>query len=84
MTGRTLAWLTFATTALFAAFRGPAAYVPHLAAELTMLAWSRGLSVRGAWQSLRIRLGQRRMRRRARHLQVVKKNGKGGPPRWLN
>lgn len=84
VSGRGLAWLTVGMTVLFAAFTGLATYLPHLAAEGLMLAWSRGLSLRGAWQGLRIRMGQRRMRRRARHLQVVKHRGKDEPPRWMN
>ncbi len=84
VSGRGLAWLTVGMTVLFAIFGGFAAYLPHLAAEGMMAAWARGLSPRGAWQGFRIRMGQRRMRRRARHLQVVKRGGKDEPPRWLN
>jgi membrane associated rhomboid family serine protease len=85
MSGRALVWITIGGTLFFAAFsRDFSPYVPHLAAEGLMLLWFRGLSPRGAWQSLRIWLGERRLRRRAKHLRVIKKDGKGGPPRWLN
>ena len=39
MTGRHMVWLTFGLTVLFALFRGPAAFVPHFAAELLVFAW---------------------------------------------
>jgi membrane associated rhomboid family serine protease len=39
LTGRHLVWLTLAMTALFALFHGLAAFVPHVAAELLVLAW---------------------------------------------
>jgi membrane associated rhomboid family serine protease len=39
LTGRQLVWITLAGTVLYALFRGLALYVPHLAAELLMLAW---------------------------------------------
>ncbi len=84
LSGRGLVWVTVAGTLFFAAFGGLGAYVPHLAAEGLVMLWFRGLSPRGAWQSLRIRLGERRLRRRARHLRVIRKNGKGEPPNWLN
>lgn len=84
LTGRGLVWITIGGTVFFGAFYGMRSMVPHLVAEGLMLLWFRGLSPRGAWQSLRIWLGERRMRRRARHLRVVKKNGKGDPPQWLN
>jgi membrane associated rhomboid family serine protease len=84
VSGRGLVWLTVGGTLFFAVFGGLSAYVPHLAAQGLVLLWFRGLSPRGAWQSARIWLGERRLRRRAKHLRVVRKNGKGEPPRWLN
>ncbi|HEY7726662.1 MAG TPA: rhomboid family intramembrane serine protease [Anaeromyxobacteraceae bacterium] len=83
ISGRQLVWITPAGTLLLAAFSGVRAFVPHLIAQALVVLWFRGLSPRGAWQRLRIWLGERRMRRRARHLKVVRKNGEG-PPRWLN
>jgi len=84
LTGRGLVWITIGGTLFFGAFYGMRSMAAHLAAEGLMLLWFRGLSPRGAWQSLRIWLGERRMRRRAKHLRGVKKNGKSDPPQWLN
>jgi membrane associated rhomboid family serine protease len=39
LTGRQLVWITLIGTLLYALFRGLAGYVPHMAAELLMLAW---------------------------------------------
>jgi hypothetical protein len=39
MTGRQIVWITLAGTVLYALFRGLPAFVPHLSAELLMLAW---------------------------------------------
>jgi membrane associated rhomboid family serine protease len=41
LTGRQLVWITVGVTLLYALFRGLAAYVPHLFAELLVLAWMR-------------------------------------------
>jgi membrane associated rhomboid family serine protease len=81
ISGRALLWLTLGGTLLYGAFGRLHAYVPHLAAQLAMLAYARGWSLRGFWQTLRIRQYERRARRRASHLKVVKKED---PPRWLN
>ena len=81
MTGRVLVYVTFGGTLLYAAFGGLASYVPHLAAQLLMAGYARGWSLRGLWQTMRIRNYERRARRRARHLKVVKKQE---PPRWMN
>jgi membrane associated rhomboid family serine protease len=83
VSGRQLVWITPAGTLLLAAFSGLRAFVPHLVAQVLVVLWFRGLSPRGAWQRLRIWMGERRMRRRASHLKVVRKNGEE-PPRWLN
>ncbi len=81
MTGKTLVYVTFGGTLLYAAFGGLATYVPHLTAQLLTVGYARGWSLRGFWQSVRIRGYERRARRRARHLKVVKKQA---PPRWMN
>jgi membrane associated rhomboid family serine protease len=81
MSGRTLLWVTLGGTLFFAAFTSLPAFVPELSAELVMVAYARGYSLRGFWQSLRIKSYERRARRRASHLKVVKKED---PPRWLN
>jgi membrane associated rhomboid family serine protease len=39
LTGRQLVWITLLGTVLYGLFRGLALYVPHLAAELLVLAW---------------------------------------------
>jgi membrane associated rhomboid family serine protease len=80
ITGRTLLWVTIGGSLLFAAFDGIYRYVPELTAELLMIAYARGWSLRGFWQSLRIKNYERRARRRASHLKVVKKD----PPHWMN
>jgi membrane associated rhomboid family serine protease len=93
MTGRTFALLITGATVLFAvaAFRdglgpGPAAFIPHLAA--VGLAWIhvRGVSVgtgRG-WRQAKRWWREREMKRRTRHLKVVRKNGSDGRSDWLN
>ena len=80
VSGRALLWLTLGGTLLYAVFGHLHAYVPHLTAQLLMIAYARGWSLRGFWQSLRIKQYERRARRRASHLKVVKKD----PPRWMN
>jgi len=79
VSGRALLWLTIGGTVLWAAFSGFYAFVPHLVAQLLMVGHGRGWSLRGLWQSLRIWQYERRARRRAAHLKVVKKED-----RWLN
>jgi membrane associated rhomboid family serine protease len=83
ISGRALLWLTLGGTLLYGIFGRLHAYVPHLAAQLGMLAYARGWSLRGFWQTLRIKQYERRARRRARasHLKVIKKED---PPKWLN
>jgi membrane associated rhomboid family serine protease len=79
ISGRVLLWLTLGGTLLYAIFGRLHLYVPHLTAQLLMIAYARGWSLRGFWQSLRIKQYERRARRRASHLKVVKKED-----RWLN
>ncbi len=81
VSGRALLWLTLGGTLLYAVFGHIGSYVPHLSAQLLMLAYASGWSVRGFWQSLRIKGYERRARRRASHLKVVRKQD---PPRWMN
>ncbi len=81
ISGRALLWITLGGTLLYGVFGRLHAYVPHLAAQLGMLAYARGYSLRGFWQTLRIKQYERRARRRASHLKVVKKED---PPRWMN
>lgn len=87
LSGRGLVWITVGGTVFFGAFGGLGGILrvaPHLLAEALIALSLRGLSPRGAWQALRIWQGERRLRRRASHLKVVGKGGKGDPPRWLN
>jgi hypothetical protein len=81
VSGRALLWLTLGGTLLYGVFGRLEYYVPHLSAQLLMIAYARGWSLRGFWQSMRIKQYERRARRRASHLKVVKKQD---PPRWLN
>jgi membrane associated rhomboid family serine protease len=80
VSGRALLWVTLGGTVLYAVFYGVHEFVPHFAAQLLMMAYARGWSLRGFWQQLRIKGYERRARRRASHLKVVKKD----PPRWMN
>ena len=81
VSGRALLWLTLGGTLLYAVFGHLHAYVPHLAAQGLMVLYARGYSLRGLWQSFRIRSYERRARRRASHLKVIKKED---PPSWMN
>ncbi len=81
VSGRALLWLTLGGTLLYAVFGSLHHYVPHLVAQGLMVAYARGWSLRGLWQSMRIKSYERRARRRASHLKVVKKED---PPRWMN
>jgi membrane associated rhomboid family serine protease len=84
VSGRSLLWFTLGGTALFAAFGGVAAYVPHLAAEALALAY---LRVRpGLWfRRLRFRPLARFRRGRGRFevIEADRDPDRHGP-RWLN
>jgi len=79
-----LSWIVLGGTALWLVAVSATAALPAAVAEALMVAWVRGWGPRALWQEVRLRLGQWRMRRRSRHLRVVKKNGADGPPRYLN
>jgi membrane associated rhomboid family serine protease len=81
ISGRALLWITFGGTLLYAVFGRLHPYVPHLTAQVLMFLYARGYSLRGLWQSLRIKSYERRARRRASHLKVIRKED---PPRWMN
>jgi membrane associated rhomboid family serine protease len=88
LTGRMLAWLLLGGTLLYGVAAGGLAgiglFAPHLFAM--GLAWglARGLGVRGPWRDARMWWAERDAKRRARHLKVVKRDGEGDRPRWLN
>jgi membrane associated rhomboid family serine protease len=88
LTGRMMAWLLLGGTLLYGIAAGGIAgiglFVPHLFAM--GLAWglARGLGVRGPWRDARMWWAERDAKRRARHLKVVKRDGEGDRPRWLN
>jgi membrane associated rhomboid family serine protease len=84
MSARMLAWGIAGGTVLYALFAGVGAFLPHFTALGIAYAITQGLSpgrlIGRAQESLRAQA----QRRRARHLKVVKKDGKGGPPPWVN
>jgi membrane associated rhomboid family serine protease len=88
MTGKTVAWITVGLTVLSGLFaggiRGIATVLPHfITIAIAWLqargfgGWRPGLQARQWW-------AEREMRRRAKHLKVVRKNGSGDRPRWMN
>ena len=91
MTGRTMAILVVAGTVLYGLAAGGVnglfLFTPHFAALFLGWVMSRsrmGIPLRRwklAWRDFRL---ERQMRRRSRHLKVVRKNGQDEPPRWLN
>ena len=84
MSGRTVAIVVVIGTVLYAMFAGgPGRFVLHFAA--LAIAWLQ-LNVRGgprrSWLRAKQRWYEWQLRRRARHLKVVGRNGQGGPSRW--
>ncbi len=88
MTGRTIALLAVAGTVLSGLFRGGVrglgSVAPHLIAMGMAWVQSRGLGGRRSWFNARQWWAEREGRRRAKHLKVVKKNGSGDRPSWMN
>lgn len=88
ITGKTAAWLVVGGTFLYGiaagGLRGIGIFTPHLAAVAAAWLLSRGLGVGGALRDARGWLAERDAKRRARHLKVVKRDGEGDRPRWLN
>jgi len=88
ITGRTAAWLVVGGTILYGialgGLLGIVAFAPHLFA--LALAWvlTRAGGVKWPWRDARSWWAERDVRRRARHLKVVKKDGEQDRPRWLN
>ena len=87
LTGRSMALLVTAGTALFALFGGTlgiGAYTPHLFAVALAWALSRG-RIGSPWRDAKQWWGERETRRRARHLKVVRKDTRDDDrPRWMN
>ena len=89
LTGRTLALLVVGGTALYAIAgglpRGFAVFAPHLFAIGIAWVQARGLGGRRGWfQAPRQWWAERDVKRRAKHLKVVKKDGHDDRSRWLN
>ena len=92
MTGKLIAQLTVAGTLLWGIAGGGVAgigrFVPHLAAIL--VAWVQlqtGGGARRTWLRTKHRFSTWQRERRARHLRVVDRDGRGGGsdgPRWMN
>jgi membrane associated rhomboid family serine protease len=88
LTGRATAWLVLGGTILWGISAGGLvgilSFTPHLFALAAAWVASRGLGVRGPWRDARMWWAERDAKRRARHLKVVKRDGEGDRPRWLN
>lgn len=88
MTGKTVAWITVGLTVLSGLFsggiRGIATVVPHLVAIAIAWVQARGLGGRRLGWQARQWWAEREMRRRAKHLKVVRKDGSGDRSRWMN
>lgn len=84
VTGRTLALLVVGGTVLYALFGGPGAFIPHFAAMGIAYALSRGLGAGQVFRQAQEGWRESAKRRRARHLKVVKKDGKDDKPTWMN
>jgi membrane associated rhomboid family serine protease len=79
ISGRTLLWITLGGTLLYAMFGGIARYIPHIVAQGLMLLTLRGnMPFRGVWQTFKVREMERRAKKRASHLKVVKKDSRNG------
>jgi len=87
ISGRTAALLVTGGTVLFGlagGARGLGAYTPHLFALAIAWALSRG-RVGTPWRDAKQWWSERELRRRARHLKVVRKDGRDDDrPRWMN
>jgi membrane associated rhomboid family serine protease len=88
VTGRTLALLVLGGTVLAVVMVGKlhgfGGFAPHLVA--IGMAWVQARGVGGrriGWQA-RQWWSEREMRRRTKHLKVVRKDGSGDRPRWMN
>jgi membrane associated rhomboid family serine protease len=85
MTAKMMAALVVFGTVLYAiAYGGPGRFAVHFSALVLGWALSRG-SLGGFWRKARRNLEEREMRRRSKHLKVVRRrDGQDEPPRWMN
>jgi membrane associated rhomboid family serine protease len=88
ITGRMMTWLVIGGTVVYGiavgGLPGILAFTPHLFASGAAWFLARGGGVRWPWRDARSWWAERDVRRRARHLKVVKKDGEQDRPRWLN
>ncbi len=88
VTGRTLALLVLGGTALAAVMSGRlegfGGFAPHLVAIAIAWIQARGLGGRRLGSQARQWWAERDVKRRAKHLKVVRKDGSGDRPRWMN
>lgn len=89
LTGRTMALLLVFGTVLYGIFTGGLlgllTFTPHFAALGIGWALSRGRLPTQRWRlQWREWRTERQFRRRARHLKVIRKDGREEPPRWMN
>jgi membrane associated rhomboid family serine protease len=88
ITGRQAAWLVLGGTILYGlaagGLSGIGTFTPHLCALAAAWVLSRGLGVGRPWRDAGAWWAERGAKRRARHLKVVRKDGEGDRPRWLN
>ena len=88
LTGRTLALIVLGGTVLAAVMtgklRGFGGFAPHLIAIGMAWVQARGVGGRRFGSQARQWWADREMRRRTKHLKVVRKDGSGDRPRWMN
>ncbi len=88
LTGKTLALLVAFGTLLYAIAggwpRGVASFSPHMVAIAIAWANSGGIGAGRSWTNARRWLTDLEQRRRARRFKVVRKDGSGERPRWMN
>jgi membrane associated rhomboid family serine protease len=88
VTGRTMALLVLGGTVLAVVMTGRlhgfGGFAPHLVAIGIAWVQSRGVGGRRIGWQARQWWADREMRRRAKHLKVVRKDGSGDRPRWMN
>ncbi|HET7824117.1 MAG TPA: rhomboid family intramembrane serine protease [Anaeromyxobacter sp.] len=88
VTGRTVALLVLGGTVLAAVMTGKlhgfGGFTPHLVAIAIAWVQARGAGGRRLGWQARQWWADREMRRRTKHLKVVRKDGSGDRPRWMN